>query len=86
MGLFLDMCNFHVIEYDDVMVRLFLQTLTGQAYEWYTSVGPWLWKEAENEEEKVKSELCGRHSDCHWVEMSKRTENMERSVEKKVVG
>jgi hypothetical protein len=38
MDLFLDMCDFHLIEYDDVMVRLFLQTLTGQAYEWYTSL------------------------------------------------
>jgi hypothetical protein len=28
-------------------------------------VGPWLWKEVKNEEEKVKSDLCGRHSDCH---------------------
>jgi hypothetical protein len=36
-------------------------------------VGPWLWKEANNEEEKVKNELRGRHSDCHWVEVSKRT-------------
>jgi hypothetical protein len=36
------------------------------------AVGPWLWKEAKNEEEKVKSELRGRHSDCHWVEVSKK--------------
>jgi hypothetical protein len=50
------------------------------------SIGPWLWKEAKNEEEKIKSELRGRHSDCHWVEVSKRTEKMERSVEKQVVG
>jgi hypothetical protein len=39
-----------------------------------------------NEEEKGKSELRGRHSDCHWVEVSKRTEKMERSAEKQVVG
>jgi hypothetical protein len=51
-----------------------------------TPVGPWLWKEAKNEEEKVKSELRGRHSDCHWVEVSKRTKKMERSAEKQVVG
>jgi hypothetical protein len=34
------------------------------------------------EEEKVKRELRGRHSDCHWVEVSKRAENPERSMEK----
>jgi hypothetical protein len=49
-------------------------------------VGPWLWKEAKNKEEKVKSELRGRHSDCHWVEVSKRAEKMERSMEKQVIG
>jgi hypothetical protein len=49
-------------------------------------VGPGLWKEVKNEEEKGKSELRGRHSDCHWVEASKRTEKMERSAEKKAVG
>jgi hypothetical protein len=38
LDLFLDMCDFHLIQHDDVMVRLFLQTLTGQAYEWYTSL------------------------------------------------
>jgi hypothetical protein len=47
---------------------------------------PWLWKEAKKKEEKVKRELCGRHIDCHWVEVSKRAENMERSMEKKYVG
>jgi hypothetical protein len=36
-------------------------------------VDPWLWKEVKNEEEKVKSELCGRHSGCHWVEVRKIT-------------
>jgi hypothetical protein len=38
MNLFLDMCDFHLIEYDDVMVISFIQTLIGQAYEWYTSL------------------------------------------------
>jgi hypothetical protein len=37
VDLFLDVCHFHLVEYDDVMVRLFLQTLSGQAYEWYTT-------------------------------------------------
>jgi hypothetical protein len=50
------------------------------------NVGPWLWKKVKNKEEKVKSELRGRHSDCHWVEVSKREEKMERSMEKKVIG
>jgi deoxyadenosine/deoxycytidine kinase len=40
----------------------------------------------ENKEEKVKSELHRRHSDCHWVEVNKRIEKRERSVEKKAVG
>jgi hypothetical protein len=53
---------------------------------WMMCFGPWLWKEANNEEEKVKNELRGRHSDCHWVEVTKRIEKMERSVEKQVVG
>jgi hypothetical protein len=39
-----------------------------------------------NKEEKVKSDLRGRHSDCHWVEVSKRAKKMERSEEKQVVG
>jgi hypothetical protein len=34
--LFLDVHDFHLIEDDDVIVRLFLQTLVDQAYEWYT--------------------------------------------------
>jgi hypothetical protein len=37
LHLFLDVCDFHRVEYDDVMVRLFLQTLSERAYEWYTS-------------------------------------------------
>jgi hypothetical protein len=36
MYLFFDICDFHGVEYDDVMVRLFLQTLSKRAYEWYT--------------------------------------------------
>jgi hypothetical protein len=35
---FLVVCDIHLIEHDDVMVRVFLQTLTGQAYEWYLSL------------------------------------------------
>jgi hypothetical protein len=38
LNLFLDVCDFHRVEYDDVMVRLFLQTLLGRAYEWYTAL------------------------------------------------
>jgi hypothetical protein len=38
------------------------------------------------DEEKVKRELHGRHSDCHWVEVSKRAEKSEKSAEKLVVG
>jgi hypothetical protein len=45
-------------------------------------VGPWLWKEAKNKEEKVKSELRGRQSDCHWVKVSKREKKTERSMGK----
>jgi hypothetical protein len=37
-GKFLSMCEIHLVEHDDVMVRLFLQTLIGQAYEWYMSL------------------------------------------------
>jgi hypothetical protein len=36
--LFLDVCDFHRVEYDDVMVRLFLQTLSRRVYEWYTTL------------------------------------------------
>jgi len=49
-------------------------------------VGPWLWKEVENKEEKVKSELRGRHGNCHWVKVSKRVEKPERSAKKLVIG
>jgi hypothetical protein len=35
LHLFLDVCDFHCVEYDDVMVRLFLQTLSRRVYEWY---------------------------------------------------
>jgi hypothetical protein len=37
LHLFLDVCDFHRVEHDDVMVRLFLQTLSGRVYEWYTT-------------------------------------------------
>jgi hypothetical protein len=40
----------------------------------------------EDEEEKVKHELRGRHSDYHWVEVSKREEKLERSTEKQAIG
>jgi hypothetical protein len=36
LHLFLDVCDFHRVEHDDFMVRLFLQTLSERAYEWYT--------------------------------------------------
>jgi hypothetical protein len=39
-----------------------------------------------NKEEKVKNKLRKRHSDCHWVEVRKREEKMERSKEMQVVG
>jgi hypothetical protein len=48
--------------------------------------GPWLWKEVKNKEEKGKCTLHGRHINSCWGEVSKRVENMERSMEKKVVG
>jgi hypothetical protein len=35
LDLFLDFCDFHRVEYDDVMVRFLFQTLSGQVYEWY---------------------------------------------------
>jgi hypothetical protein len=38
MNQFLSMCEIHLIEHDDVMVRMFLQTLIGLAYEWYISL------------------------------------------------
>jgi hypothetical protein len=38
LHLFLDICDFHRVEYDDIMVRLFLQTLSERAYEWYTTL------------------------------------------------
>jgi hypothetical protein len=37
VDLFLDVCDFHLAEHGDVMLRLFLQTLSIQAYEWYTT-------------------------------------------------
>jgi hypothetical protein len=38
MDQFLSVCDIHLIEHDDVMVRVFLQTLIGPAYEWYLSL------------------------------------------------
>jgi hypothetical protein len=38
MDRFLSMCEIHLIENDDVMVRMFLQTLLGPYYEWYMSL------------------------------------------------
>ena len=32
---FFTICDIHLILYDDVMVRVFLQTLVGPAYDWY---------------------------------------------------
>jgi hypothetical protein len=43
-------------------------------------------KEAKNKEEKVKSKLCGGHSNCYWVEVRKIAEEMERSKEKQAIG
>ena len=39
-------------------------------------------KETKIKEEEVKYELCRRHGDCHWVEVSKREKNIERSMGK----
>jgi hypothetical protein len=36
--IFLSLCEIHLVEHDDVMVRLFLQTLTDQDHEWYMSL------------------------------------------------
>jgi hypothetical protein len=39
---FLSMCiELHLIEYEDVMVRLFLQTSIGPTHEWYMSLPAW---------------------------------------------
>jgi hypothetical protein len=35
---FLTICDIHLIEHDDVMVILFLQTLIGPTYDWYLSL------------------------------------------------
>jgi hypothetical protein len=37
-------------------------------------------------EEKKKCKLRGRRSDCYWVDVSKREENMERSKRNQDVG
>jgi hypothetical protein len=39
-----------------------------------------------NEEEKVKSGIRRRHGGCRWVEVSKRKEKMEQSVENQAIG
>jgi hypothetical protein len=41
MDQFLSMCEIHLIEHDDVMVRVFLQMLIGPSYEWYMSLPSW---------------------------------------------
>jgi len=41
MELFLVMCEIHLIDHDDVMVRFFLQTLIGPTYEWYIYLHAW---------------------------------------------
>jgi hypothetical protein len=38
LHLFLDICDFHRVENDDIMVSLFLQTLSERDYEWYTTL------------------------------------------------
>jgi hypothetical protein len=38
MDQFLSICDIHLIEHDDVMVRVFLQTLIGPTYDWYLSL------------------------------------------------
>jgi hypothetical protein len=35
---FLAICDIHLIDHDDVMVRVFLQTLIGSTYKWYLSL------------------------------------------------
>jgi len=34
---FLNICDFHLVEHDHVIVRIFIQTLLGKAYECYTT-------------------------------------------------
>jgi hypothetical protein len=38
MDKFLSICDIHLIEHDDVMVRFFIQTLVCLAYDWYISL------------------------------------------------
>jgi hypothetical protein len=38
MDQFLSICDIHLIEHDDVMVRFFIQTLIHLAYDWYISL------------------------------------------------
>jgi hypothetical protein len=43
LHLFLDVYECHRVEYDDIMVRLFLQTLSERSYEWCTTLpGRWI--------------------------------------------
>jgi hypothetical protein len=35
---FLTICDIHGVVHDDVMVRVFMQTLIGPAYDWYLSL------------------------------------------------
>jgi hypothetical protein len=37
LHLFLDVCDSHRVEYDNVMVSLCIQTLSRRVYEWYTT-------------------------------------------------
>jgi hypothetical protein len=41
-----------------------------------------------NEEKgrKVEKHTHGRHSDCYWVEVSKRTEKMKGSMKMQAIG
>jgi hypothetical protein len=41
MDQFLSLCDIHMIEHEDVMVRVFLQTLIVPTYEWYISLPTW---------------------------------------------
>jgi hypothetical protein len=38
MDQFIFICDIHLIEHDDVMINVFLQTLIGPAYDWYISL------------------------------------------------
>jgi hypothetical protein len=38
IDLLMDFCDFHLVKHDNVMVRLFFQTLSGKSYEWYMTL------------------------------------------------